>query len=125
MEVKTTSTSTHRIGVARFEYLNLSNICYANAADPLDYRKAIGFMDAFEFTLEPGSEAKREIAKKKETIDTERKERIQKWEQWKQGLTYFEQYDVQNQRDMIEIEAVGKRLEACWDLSKRFGLLND
>ena len=124
MEIKTSGTA-NKIGLQRNEYLNLANMCYANADNLAEYRKAIGFMDAFEFTLEPGSEAKKELLRKKETIETDRKEATRKWDQWQQGLSYFEQNDVQHERDRIEIIAVGQRLEACWDISKRYGLFND
>ena len=124
MEIKSSGVA-NKIGMQRNDYLNLANISYANADSLIDYRKAIGFMDAFEFTLEPGSEAKKELMRKKETIETDRKEAVRKWEQWQSGLSYFEQNDVQRERDRIEIISVGQRLEACWDISKRYGLFND
>ena len=124
MDIKSSNIS-NKIGFQRNDYLNLANISYANADNLLEYRKAIGFMDAFEFTLEPGSEAKKELMRKKETVEADRVEAIRKWEQWKNGLSYFEQFDVQRERDRIEIIAVGQRLEACWDISKRYGLFND
>jgi hypothetical protein len=123
VEIKT--GATHKIGLVRSNYLDLAGQCYANAANLIDYRKSIGFMDAFEFTLEAGSEAKKEMLRKKEQIDLERKEAIRSWEQWKDGLNYFEQYDVQPERDRIEILSVGKRLDACWEIAKRYALFND
>ena len=123
VEIKT--GATHKIGIMRSNYLDLANQSYANATNLTDYRKAIGFMDAFEFTLEPGSEAKKELLRKKEQIDIEKKEAIRKWEQWKSDLNYFEQYDVQPERDRIEIAAVGARLDAAWEIAKRYGLFND
>ena len=123
VEIKT--GATHKIGIMRSNYLDLANQSYANAADIIDYRKAIGFIDAFEFTLEPGSEPKKELARKKEQIDLDKKEQIRRWEQWKNGLNYFEQYDVQPERDRIEIMAVGQLLDSCWDIAKRYGLFND
>ena len=124
MEIKSSGTA-NKIGIQRNEYLNLANISYATADNLLEYRKAIGFMDAFEFTLEPGSEAKKELFRRKETIENDKKEAVRKWEQWQTSLSYFEQNDVQRERDRIEIIAVGQRLEACWDISKRYGLFND
>jgi hypothetical protein len=124
MDIKTTG-ATHKIGQERYKYLDLANISYANAQNLLDYRRANGFMDAFEFTLEPGSEAKKELMRKKETVDQERKEAVRKWEQWKEGLGFWEQEDAETERMRLEIEAVGKRLDACWEISKRYGLFND
>lgn len=124
MDIKSGGTA-NKIGIQRNEYLNLANICYANADTLTEYRKAIGFMDAFEFTLEPGSEAKKELMRTKETIENDKKESVRKWEQWQAGLSYFEQNDVQRERDRIEIIAVGQRLELCWDISKRNGLFVD
>jgi hypothetical protein len=124
MDIKSGGTA-NKIGIQRNEYLNLANLCYANADTLTEYRKAIGFMDAFEFTLEPGSEAKKELMKAKETIINDRVEATRKWDQWQASLSYFEQNDVQRERDRIEIIAVGQRLEACWDISKRYGLFND
>lgn len=124
MEIKS-GGGTHKIGQERYKYLDLANISYANASNLTDYRKALGFMDAFEFTLEPGSEAKKELLRKKEQLEQEKKDAVQRWEQWKQGLTYFEQFDVQPERDRIEIVAVGQRLDSCWEIAKRYGLFND
>jgi hypothetical protein len=83
MEVK--SGATHKIGIMRSNYLDLANQSYANATSLTDYRKAIGFMDAFEFTLEPGSEAKKELLRNKEQIELDKKDAIRKWEQWKES----------------------------------------
>jgi len=123
VEIK--SGATHKIGIMRSNYLDMAEQSYGNAASLIDYRKSIGFMDAFEFTLEPGSESKKELLRAKELIDNDKKEQIRKWEQWKEGLNYFEQYDVQPERDRIEIMAVGRRLESCFDIAKRHGLFND
>ena len=116
---------TNKIGITRSQWLTMAGDSYGNAGDMIDYRKAIGFMDAFEFTLEPGSEAKKELMRKKEQIELEKKDSIRSWELWKEGLSYFEQYDVQPERDKIEIRAVGQRLESCFDIAKRYGLFND
>lgn len=123
VEIK--SGAPRNIGNMRSNYLDLANQSYANAQSLTDYRKAIGFMDAFEFTLEPGSEAKKELLRRKEQIDIEKKESIRKWEQWKDGLNYFEQYDVQPERDRIEIIAVGQRLDLCWEVAKRYSLFTE
>jgi len=124
MDIKTSGT-THKIGQERYKYLDLANMTYANARELSDYRTPIGFMDAFEFTLEPGSEAKKEYLRKKEEVEVEKTENIRQWEKWKEGLTYFEQSDVSLQRDRIEIAAIAKKLDCCWDISKRYGLFND
>ena len=116
---------TNKIGDTRRKYLELAGDSYAYAERLIEYEKVTGFMNAFEFTLEAGSEAKKEIMRKKEQIDIDRREAIRAWEQWKEGLSYFEQFDVQPERDKIEIKAVGQRLEACWDIGKRYGLFND
>jgi hypothetical protein len=63
--------------------------------------------------------------RKKETVDQERKEAVRKWDQWKEGLGFWEQEDAETERMRLEIEAVGKRLDACWEISKRYGLFND
>lgn len=113
------------MGDMRKNYLDLANINFANAQNPNGYRTAVGFIDAFEFTLEPGSEVKREILKKKEQIDQEKQENIRKWNIWKDKLGYWEQYDAQIERDKIEVIAVGERLDHCWEMAKRYGLFND
>lgn len=121
----TDSKKGNTIGEMRKNYLDLANISFANARDSHDYRSALGFMDAFEFTLEPGSEAKREILRKKEQIDQDKNENIRKWNVWKDKLGYWEQYDAQVERDKIEVMAIGERLDHCWETCKRFGLFND
>jgi hypothetical protein len=117
--------SGHKIGDIRQQWLEYAGNCYGNAQSLMDYRKANGFMDAFEFTLEPGSEAKREINRKKEQIEIDHKESVRKWEELKDKLGWLEQDDVKTERDRIEVLAIGQRLEVCWDVGKRFGLFND
>lgn len=123
VEIK--SGGPRNMGNMRSNYLDLANQSYANAQSLTDYRKAVGFMDAFEFTLQAGSDEKKDLLRKKEEIELSKKESIRKWEAWKDGLNYFEQYDVQPERDRIEIIAVGQRLDACWEIAKRYGLFND
>jgi len=125
MDIKSGGGATHKIGLMRSNYLDLANQSYANASSLVDYRKAIGFMDAFEFTLEPGSESKKELGRKKEQIEIDRKDALRKWESWKENLGYFEQGDVEPERTRIEVIAVGQRLDSCWDIAKRYGLFNE
>jgi len=116
---------SNSMGDMRKNYLDLANINFANAQGYIGYRNAVGFLDAFEFTLEPGSEVKREILKKKEQIDLDKQENIRKWKVWMEKLGYLEQNDAQLERDKIEVISIGERLDHCWEMAKRYGLFND
>jgi hypothetical protein len=113
------------IGEMRKNWLNQAGYYYTNAREDHDFLCAVRSMDSFEFTLEPGSVAKKELLTKKEQIENDKNENIRKWNVWKETLGYWEQGDAQQQRHTIEVAAIGERLEACWDISKRHGLFND
>lgn len=115
---------TQRMGDTRKNYIDFAGHCFANAQSTIDYRKAVGFMDAFEATLEPG-DAKRDLMQKKESIENEKQDSIRKWKQWVERLGFLEQGDAEIERLRIEIAGIEERLAACWDIAKRYGLFND
>jgi hypothetical protein len=126
VDIKSSGQITHKIGQLRQEYLNLANMSYANANSLTDYRISNGFMDAFEFSLDPGSEAKKDVQREKETIELEKKEKMQRYEQDKKRLGYFERQDIERTMEReIEIESVAKRLSNCWDVANKRGLFDD
>lgn len=122
VEIKT--GATFKIGISRAKYLDLASEQYG-LQSPQGFKSALGHIDAFEATLDAGSESKKEWLRRKETIENDRKEAVRKWEQWKETLNYFEQFDVQPQRDVIEINSIKERLEAAWDIAKRYALFNE
>ena len=123
MDIKSGS-ATHKIGQERYKYLDLANMAFARM-NIEGFRECEGFISAFESTLEAGSEAKREFLKIKEQIDNEKVEAIRDWENWKQGLNYWAQYDAQPRREIIEIKSLEALKEACFAIGKRYGLFND
>lgn len=119
------TAGSRKIGDMRKNYLDLAGQSFATAQTPLDYRISIGFLEAFEFTLEPGSESKKDLLRNKEKITMEKEESIRNWKQWQEKLGHWEQYDVQIEKDKIEAAAIGEQINSCWDISKRYGLFND
>lgn len=90
------------------------------------YRSVEALMDAFEYSLEPGSEAKKDIMREKELIENDKKEKLQRYETDKKRLGYFERQDVEQTMEReVEIDAVAKRLSNCWDVANKRGLFNE
>lgn len=90
------------------------------------YRSVEALLDSFEFSLDPGSEAKKDVLREKESIEMEKKEKMQRYEIDKKRLGYFERQDVEQTMEReIEIAAVAKRLSNCWDVANKRGLFND
>jgi hypothetical protein len=132
MEIKSKSSSNN-MGDFRRTLLESASFDFAVAAKILNetgslstYRSVEALLDAFEFSIEPGSEAKKMILKHKDEAMEEKKERLQKEEINKQRLGYFERQDVEQTRERdIEIDTVRKRLEFCWSVAGDKGLFND
>jgi len=132
MEIKSKSSS-NRMGDFRRNLLESASFDFAVAAkiahetgNLATYRSVEALMDAFEFSLDPGSEAKKDVQREKETIETDKKEKMQRYELDKKRLGYFERQDVEQTMEReIEIEAVAKRLQNCWDVANKRGLFND
>ena len=90
------------------------------------YRSVEALLDAFEFSLDPGSEAKKDVLREKENIEQEKKEKMQRYEVDKKRLGYFERQDIEQTMEReVEIESVSKRLQNCWDVANKRGLFND
>lgn len=131
MEIK--SKSSNRMGDFRRNLLESASFDYAMAAKIANetgslatYRSVEALLDAFEFSLDPGSEAKKDVLREKEIIDNDKKEKMQKYEVDKKRLGYFERQDVERTMEReIEIEAVARRLQNCWDVANKRGLFND
>lgn len=132
MEIKSKSSS-NRMGDFRRNLLESASFDFAVAAkiahetgNLATYRSVEALMDAFEFSLDPGSEAKKDVLREKEIIETDKKEKMQRYEVDKKRLGYFERQDVEQTMEReIEIEAVAKRLQNCWDVANKKGLFND
>ena len=132
MEIKSKSSS-NRMGDFRRNLLESASFDFAVAAkiahetgNLATYRSVEALLDAFEFSLDPGSEAKKDVQREKETIDTDKKEKMQRYEVDKKRLGYFERQDVEQTMEReIEIDAVSKRLANCWDVANKRGLFND
>jgi hypothetical protein len=132
MEIKSKSSS-NRMGDFRRNLLESASFDFAVAAkiahetgNLATYRSVEALLDAFEFSLDPGSEAKKDVQREKETIETDKKEKMQRYELDKKRLGYFERQDVEQTMEReIEIEAVAKRLQNCWDVANKRGLFND
>jgi len=132
MEIKSKSSS-NRMGDFRRNLLESASFDFAVAAkiahetgNLATYRSVEALLDAFEFSLDPGSEDKKDVQREKETIDTDKKEKMQRYEVDKKRLGYFERQDVEQTMEReIEIEAVAKRLQNCWDVANKRGLFND
>lgn len=132
MEIKS-KNSSNRMGDFRRNILESASFDYAMAAKIANetgslaaYRSVEALLDSFEFTLDAGTEAKKDVSREKETILNEKRERMQRYEQEKQRLGFFERQDIERsmERD-IEIDAVGRRLQNCWDVANKRGLFND
>jgi len=123
MDIKS-SGPTNKIGQTRYFYLDLANRAFSmNSYE--GFAQCEGHLSSFESTLEPGSEAKKELLRYREQSNTEKAETVREWEQWREGLDYWRQYDVQPKRDSIEVMYLDKLRDKCWDISKRYGLFND
>ena len=123
MDVKT-SGSAHKIGDTRYFYLDLANRAFSMQTYE-GFSQCEGHLMSFESTLEPGSEARKELLLYKEQSNQEKGETVREWEQWKEGLHYWDQYSAQSKRDSIEVMYLDKYRAKCWDISKRYGLFND
>jgi hypothetical protein len=132
MEIKSKSSS-NRMGDFRRTILESASFDFAVAAkiahetgNLATYRSVEALLEAFEFSLDPGSEAKKDVLREKENIELEKKEKMQRYEVDKKRLGYFERQDVEQTMEReIEIAAVAKRLENCWDVASKRGLFND
>lgn len=90
------------------------------------YRSVESLLDAFEYTLEAGSEAKKEVLRAKDDVETEKREKKQRYQQDRDRLGFFERQDIERTMEReIEIESVGKRLQSCWEIATKRGLFND
>lgn len=131
MEIK--SKTTNRMLDFRRNLLESASFDYAVAAkiagetgSLLAYRSVESLLDAFEYTLEPGSQIHKDIHMEKDQIELEKKQRFQQYEQMRERIGYFERYDIEKQMPVdIETESVGKRLQSCWSLSRKHGLFNE
>ena len=132
MEIKSKSSS-NRMGDFRRNLLESASFDFAVAAKIAHetgslstYRSVEALLDAFEFSLDPGSEGKKDVLREKETIEQDKKEKLQRYEIDKKRLGYFERQDIEQTMEReIEIEAVSKRLQNCWDVANKRGLFND
>lgn len=132
MEIKSKSSS-NRMGDFRRNLLESASFDFAVAAkiatetgNLSTYRSVEALLDSFEFSLDPGSEAKKDVLREKESIEMEKKEKMQRYEIDKKRLGYFERQDVEQTMEReIEIAAVAKRLSNCWDVANKRGLFND
>lgn len=132
MDIKSKSSS-NRMGDFRRNLLESASFDFAIAAkishetgNLSTYRSVEALLDAFEFSLDPGAEAKKDVQREKEFIDTDKKEKMQRYEVDKKRLGYFERQDVEQTMEReIEISAVARRLENCWDVANKRGLFND
>ena len=132
MEIKSKSSS-NKMGDFRRNLLESASFDFAVAAkiahetgNLSTYRSVEALLDAFEFSLDPGSEAKKDVLREKESIEIEKKEKIQRYEVDKKRLGYFERQDIEQTMEReVEIAAVAKRLENCWDVANKRGLFND
>ena len=132
MEIKS-KRSSNKMGDFRRNLLESASFDFAVAAkiahetgNLSTYRSVEALLDAFEFSLDPGSEAKKDVLREKETIEIEKKEKIQRYEVDKKRLGYFERQDIEQTMEReVEIAAVAKRLENCWDVANKRGLFND
>ena len=132
MEIKS-KQSSNRMGEMRRNFLESASYDYSiamkiasSSGELSGYRSVESLLDAFEFTLDPGTEAKKEILREKESINEWKKLEIQKYQQAKELIGFFERQDIERSMPVnIEVSAVGRRLENCWDVSKRHGLFND
>jgi len=120
-----TMGTLQKIGQDRYKYLDLASSYFATAQEPRDYRASQGFVEAWEFTLEPGSKSKKEFLQKKQSIEQDKQENIRRWNVWKEKLGWWEQYDSQRERDRIESLALGEMIEAARTVSVDNGLFND
>jgi hypothetical protein len=123
MDIKTTG-SVHKTGDLRRYYLDLANNAFAMTTYE-GFAQCEGHLTSFEATLEPGSNAKKELLRYKEQETNEKAETVREWDKWRLRQDYWHQYDVQPQRDSIEIIYLKKYKEFCWDLAARTGLFND
>lgn len=131
MEIK--SKSSNRMGDFRRTLLESASFdsavarkIAADTGNLATYRSVEALLDAFEFTLDPGSEAKKDVLREKENIENEKKEKLQKYEIEKKRLGYFERQDIEQTMEReINIEAVNKRLSNAWDVATKRGLFND
>jgi hypothetical protein len=131
MDIKT--KSSNNMGDFRRNLLQSASFDFAIAAKIANetgnlstYRSVEALMDAFEFSLEPGSEAKKDILREKEIIEGDKKEKMQRYDVDKKRLGYFERQDVEQTMEReIEIEAVARRLSNCWDVANKRGLFNE
>jgi hypothetical protein len=91
-----------------------------------EYRSVAALLDAFEYTLEPGSEAKKDILREKEEIEDEKNKAKQKYQIDKDRLGFFERQDIERTMEQeIEIHAIKRRLEHCWKVANQRGQFND
>jgi hypothetical protein len=131
MDIKT--KSSNNMGDFRRNLLQSASFDFAIAAKIANetgnlstYRSVEALMDAFEFSLEPGSEAKKDIRREKEIIEGDQKEKMKLYDVDKKLLCYFERQDVEQTMEReIEIEAVARRLSNCWDVANKRGLFNE
>jgi hypothetical protein len=132
MEIKSKGSS-NKMGDFRRNLLESAAFDFAVAAKIANetgslatYRSVEALLDSFEYSMEPGSEAKKDVMREKEQIENDKKEKMQKYDVDKKRLGYFERQDVERTMEReIEIEAVSKRLQNCWDVANKRGLFND
>ncbi len=132
MEIKSKSSS-NRMGEHRRNLLESADFSIQVAERMVEqtgslseYRSVAALLDAFEFTLEPGSEAKKQIFRDKTDIENEKNLARQKYETDKNRLGFFEKQDIERVMEReIEIQAIKKRLASCWNIANTQGQFND
>lgn len=132
MEIKNKSTSdmmgNHRRKLLESAdwSLQIAARIRADTGTLSEYRSVEALLDAFEFTVDAGSEAKKELMIEKEMLNKEKEEAKQKYFQYRDRLGHFERQDIEkSMEDNIEINLILKRLKKSWLVANDRHLLGD
>ena len=114
--------TTVRIGVDRYNCLQMADDCFARG----DYAGCGRHIDNFLSKIDEKNEAGKKIKAEFDHLSKIREEQIKELHKVTETMRYLEQRDTRDRyRNEIEVSALLDKKSICWSVSLELGLFND